>query len=342
MSQQQQQQLAPNTKLWQNLALAVDIFMIFLVVLNMSLIAFDGLFEVKLIRENIFFHFFPELSQWYGEEIAPNFLFYEETIFVSIFVLELSVRWIIAIVRRSYSYWFFYPIYHWYDVLGCIPMGSFRILRFLRIFVLLYRLHRWKVIDLNDYALYRLLIHYYNVLVEEVSDRVAINLLEETKSEVKRGEPIGQEIVQSVLKPHRQEIVQWVSGHIQSGLRQHYQNHRPQFQSYLKSILQETVADNKEMSNLERIPIMGPALADSINKAVQGITFGVIDRLSADLANGQNEEVMRYLVDAVVDIIFDLNENSNLRQKQLSNRLVSDSIDLIIERIKEKNGRPTK
>ncbi len=319
--------------------LFVDVLMISLVIIDLVLIAFDSLFAVKIIKEQFFTKLAPDFTYWYGNVIHQNFLLYVSSVFITIFIVELSIRWILAIFHRTYDKWFFYPIYHWYDVLGCIPTSSFRILRFIRIFVLLYRLHRWKVINLNDYVLYRQMIHYYNIVVEEVSDRVAVNLLEEVKSEIKRGEPIGSAIITDVIKPYQTKIVEWTSIHVQSGLRRHYSEHREGIQRYLKQIIKETVETNKEMSGLERIPLLGNVITDSINKAVCDITFGVIDRISSELASADRAIVIETIVKAITDIIFSANQMTSKEHQQLFNGLISDSVDLIIERVKEKKWK---
>jgi hypothetical protein len=319
--------------------LFVDILMISLVFIDLLFIAFDSLFDVKIIREQVFMYFFPAFSNWYELHIAHNFLFYESSIFITIFITELLIRWVLAIVHKTYDKWFFYPIFHWYDVLGCIPTSSFRILRFIRVFVLLYRLHRKKIINLNDYALYRHLVHYYNIIVEEISDRVAVNLLEEAKSEIKRGEPIVNVIISEVLQPYKHEISEWASSHIRSGINRHYSEHRKEFQIYLKQIIKKTVDSNKEVSSLEKIPVVGAAISDKINKAVADITFGVIDRISYDLASEDKAIISDSIVSAILEIIFAAGKYSDKNQKQLANQLVTDSVDLIIERVKEKKWK---
>jgi hypothetical protein len=183
------------------------------------------------------------------------------------------------------------------------------------------------------------MIHYYNIVVEEVSDRVAVNLLEEVKSEIKRGEPIGSAIITDVIKPYQTKIVEWTSIHVQTGLRRHYSEHREGIQRYLKQIIKETVETNKEMSGLERIPLLGNIITDSINKAVCDITFGVIDRISSELASADRTIVIETIVKAITDIVFSANQMTSKEQQQLFNGLISDSVDLIIERVKEKKWK---
>ena len=163
--------------------------------------------------------------------------------------------------------------------------------------------------------------------------------MEEAKSEITEGEPITNMILRDVLIPHRSEIVDWTADHVQTGLRRHYKANRKEIQTYLQQVVQEAVEKNKEVSNLERIPLLGSVVAESINKAVREITFTVVDRLSADLAHSDNNFAMVMIVDAVTDVVFSLNENVSNSQKNLSNQIISESIDLIIERVKVKKWK---
>lgn len=328
-----------NHSLQHRLIFILDLFMIFLVILDLFLIGFNALFEVKIFRESILMPISPTFTNWYEEHIRQNFLFFESSIFVSIFLAELFLRWFVAIVQRTYEKWFFYPVYHWYDVLGCIPTSSFRILRFIRIFVLLYKLHKWKVINLNDYVLYRKMIHYYNITVEEISDKVAVNLLEEAKSEINRGEPIVKVLVRDLIKPNRNEITNWAGYQLRRGINRQYNSHRNEIQLYLKSVIKESVEANKEINNLEKIPVLGSIISESIYKAVADISFGVIDRVSSDMASEEKSAITDAIVNAVLDLIFAAEEQASSEQKQLANKIVSDAVDLIISRVREKKWK---
>ncbi|MDE2421958.1 MAG: hypothetical protein KGO49_12365 [Gammaproteobacteria bacterium] len=54
-------------------------------------------------------------------------------------VIEISVRWLIAIIQQRYFRWFFFPFIRWYEVLGCLPI--LRPLRLFRTFIIAYRLY---------------------------------------------------------------------------------------------------------------------------------------------------------------------------------------------------------
>ena len=41
--------------------------------------------------------------------------------FLTLFLFEFGVRWSLSVRRREYARWYFFPMLHWYDVLGLIP-----------------------------------------------------------------------------------------------------------------------------------------------------------------------------------------------------------------------------
>lgn len=125
----------------------------------------------------------PGFHAFYRDTIHSNFLFYD-LCFVAVYLTEFVIRWIVAIARGTYHRWFFYPFAHWYDLLGCIPVGSFRWLRILRVVGLLMRLQRMGIIDLSQTWLGQTILKYYNIVVEEISDRVVINVLSGAQREI--------------------------------------------------------------------------------------------------------------------------------------------------------------
>jgi hypothetical protein len=62
--------------------------------------------------------------------------------FLLIFASEFFTRWWLAYRRGTYSKWFLFPIFNWYDLLGIIPFKQFRFFRLFRIASIYMRLHR--------------------------------------------------------------------------------------------------------------------------------------------------------------------------------------------------------
>ncbi len=263
--------------------LVVDLLMVLLVLFNLAWIVFNAMFGVQWFQAGIALAS-PGFHAWYRDTIHPDFLEYD-AVFVAIYVTELLLRWAIAIFRRTYHRWFFYPFVHWYDVLGCIPVGSFRWLRVLRVVALLWRLQKEGVLDLRDTWLVRTARKYLDIVTEEISDRVVLNVLDGVQAEVARGNPVVHRIGNEVLAPRRDAFVGWLAGHLQDGVAASWEEHRPALHAWLARAVAEGMDASSELKRLEQLPVVGPALAGALDAAVADIARSIVDRAATDLTD---------------------------------------------------------
>jgi hypothetical protein len=124
--------------------------------------------------------------------------------FLTLFWVEFLVRWYLALERKTYAKWFFFPMFNWYDVLGLIPMTVFRPFRLLRAVSMYMRLRRSELSDVGDDIISRTVAYFSNVITEEVSDRVAIRILGELHEEILDG--THTRIARATVEPRRAEI----------------------------------------------------------------------------------------------------------------------------------------
>jgi len=164
--------IASDRSFSERLLLLWDLAIIALVSLNVALILFDALFAVGPLS-NAFAGLWQGGHDWYESNIHANFVTIDLA-FVAVFVVDVLAGWIMAIVQQRYYRWYFYPFARWYDVLGCIPVAGFRFLRVLRVITITVRLQRLGVIDIRNWAVYKTFMVYYDIVVEEISDRVVI------------------------------------------------------------------------------------------------------------------------------------------------------------------------
>jgi hypothetical protein len=218
----------------------VDIVMLVLVTVNLIWIVFDWLFANAVIQQ-LFAHYTPDFYRFYKVKIHEHFVFYD-LIFVSIFVTELVIRWIVSIKNHEYQKWYFYPFAHWYDVLGSIPIGSLRALRLLRIISLVIRLQKNGVIDLTDTATYQFFKKYYNALVEEVSDHVVARILDSVQEEIRENGPVSRKIALNVVKPRRDALATWLSSSMSTATFKSYLSHKRDIRVYVNEVITEALA----------------------------------------------------------------------------------------------------
>ena len=203
------------------LGFLIDVGMILLVIANLSLILFDWIYRVEAVQSAME-TYTPDFYRFYSDSIHANF-FEIDLAFVSVYLTEFVIRWAAAIARQTYHRWFFYPFVHWYDLLGCIPVGSFRWLRILRVVSLMYRLQKLGVVDFRDTAVGATVIKYYRILMEEISDRVVINVLDGAQREIRSGGAMMHRIEQDVLAPRRAQLVDYVAGRIADATRRSHE-----------------------------------------------------------------------------------------------------------------------
>jgi hypothetical protein len=188
---------------------AFDLLMMILIIINLAFIIFDWNFTFLFFR-NFIHRLSPEFYQFYATQVHPDFLLYD-VYFVIIFVAEVVIRWVFAIKDKTYEAWYMYPIVHWYDVLGCIPLGVFRWLRLLRVFSISMRLHRMDIINLRDTYPFRKLNQLYQIFLEQITDRVLVNFLDAIKREVIKESTSDSNIIADVIKPHRELLSKWIT-----------------------------------------------------------------------------------------------------------------------------------
>lgn len=281
------------------LGFAVDLLMIGLIMVNLTLIVFDALYSTELVKTGLDWAV-PSFSQFYGEQIHANFLSID-LVFVSIYITELLIRWAIAIYRNTYDSWFIYPFAHWYDVLGCIPVGSFRWLRVLRIVSLLLRLQRRGIIDLRETWIGALVMRYTNIVVEEVTDRVVIRVLTGVQEEIASGNQITQRIETQVLAPRKEELIDLVLQRIgQIGLATQQQWRAPLGQ-YLAHLAEETVPRTDAGKALNAMPVVGPRIVTLVGQAIEEVGLALTDQLVEDLNNPANRVHLDNLVDSIIE-----------------------------------------
>lgn len=108
------------------LFLVYDIFMVFIIIFNLFCLA-ANFFLMSSIGAWFFEHIhLPQVLSFYRTHLHP-WVITSEAWFIGFLIIELLVRWVIAIVYKHHKRWFFFPFIHWYEILAIIPQ-----LRFLR------------------------------------------------------------------------------------------------------------------------------------------------------------------------------------------------------------------
>lgn len=271
--------------------------MIVLVSVNLIWIILDSIFDIQLVNSFIQ-DTLPQVHHTYTP-LHENFILID-LVFVSIFLTEFTVRWIISVKNKEFPRWYFFAFIHWYDVLGCIPIGPYRALRFLRVFSICYRLHKYKIVDFNELPVFGFIIFYYNVFMEELSDRIVVNVLSGAQKELARGAPLTDAVVQKILMPRKQLLVDWFADHIEEKTKHILLAKRDDIRTYIEQVVSDAVKQNEEISRIKYAPIIGSTIATSLNDTITDVVYKTVENILIDLSSKENKAFVSELTEIIL------------------------------------------
>lgn len=296
----------------ERLFLLWDLSIVGLVSINLLLIVVDALYSVSMVAQALE-AVWPAGHDWYDATIHANFVAIDLA-FVAVFVLDVLAGWIVAIVNKRYYRWYFYPFIRWYDVLGCVPVAGFRFLRVLRVISICMRLQRLGVIDIRGWWLWRTAMVYYDILVEEVSDRVVIKVLGGAQEELQSGgQQLSRRVVAEVIAPRQARLTRAASSQVENAVVSAYQANRDQIQAYVANIVSRAVDENVALRNVERVPMLGHFISQALDAAIRDTVNHVLDEAVTGLSSEEFDELVADIVESVLARLLaeDIGEASN-------------------------------
>lgn len=241
------------------ISLAYDVMMVILIVVNLLLIAVEYALNAKFgwtIQLMGILQMSPPSQLWLKESISDANAFF--TLFL---IIELSIRWGIAIVQKHYYRWFFFPFVHWYEVLGCLAI--LRPLRLLRALVIAYRLY-----ELGYPVLPRSWINkgrfYYELVLEELSDRIVLHVIDGITTELKQNKT-HYELVEKIIKKHKPLFIKTLFELLEKNLPSAINQNQIAISQYVSAAVERSLKNTPELQQiLHLMPVVGSLLSNRL------------------------------------------------------------------------------
>ncbi|MCH7309252.1 preprotein translocase subunit SecA [Acinetobacter sp. NIPH 1852] len=312
------------------LFLLYDIFMVFIIVFNLFCLGMN-LFLMSSLGEWLFqqIHLLSVLD-FYRTHLNP-WVITTEAWFIIFLIAELVVRWIFAIINKHHARWWWFPFVHFYEILAIIPY-----LRFLRLFragIIAYRLYEMGYQVIPE-KIQRTLLFYYRVVMEELSDRVVLTVLDGLKRELQTNSS-HQKTIHNLVDHHRQLFVTTLSSLLQESLATALQQQQPAITQKVGAIVNQAIEDTPELTQLLRlIPIVGGRIEQQIQSIGQrlgeNISAGLIEPFTAGSPQQPNENFQ-----LIAEKVSELNIN-NQYLEELVKSVVFESIEAISKQVRVK------
>lgn len=181
-------------------------------------------------------------------------------------IAELLIRWFFAIIYKHHTRWFFFPFIHWYEILAISPY--LRFLRLIRAGIIAYRFHEMGYKVVPDSIMKRVLF-YYGVVMEELSDRVVLTVIDGVKQELDTSSS-HKKIIHDLVNHHREIFAKAIAEVLQESLATELKAQRQLITQNVGQIVRQAIEDTPQLTQLLRlIPIAGGMIENQIQNIGQ-------------------------------------------------------------------------
>jgi hypothetical protein len=216
--------------------------------------------------------------------------------FLLFFILEFSVRWAYAVRHRLYTRWFFFPILNWYDLIGCIPYTQFRIFRLFRVVSIYMRLYRSELTRVGRDTVTRGVSYISNIIVEEISDAVAVRILNEVQEEIREG--TAKTIINDTVDAKREEISGMLLAQVKEILG------AEPTQKRLREMVRLNLDKAVETSSaLRSVPLPNVVVRRLVHATGEVVIQTILTSLTATLESEEGDRAARELIGDLLDQI---------------------------------------
>ena len=312
--------------------LTYDIVMIIAITIDLLFISIDAILMSNFTSDVARWTMLSDSLSWY-HDVMHDPLRTVGGFFTLFLIIELLVRWFVAIKNRVYYRWFFFPFIHWYEVLGCFP--QLRALRLFRAVIIGRRLYQLGYQILPQPWIRRIKF-YIDLVLEELSDRVILTAIDNYRLQM-TNKDMQKSLIESTIGRNRDEIESVLLSLLRSELVPQLQRLRDTsdgsnlLASEMGNAIQDGLANTPELHRLLRlIPIAGGLIESQLQHIGHNIGENVALSLNERLLQPKVlDSLMITIAKGVAHIDTDNTELDNLIAQ-----IIADSLSAFEDQIK--------
>lgn len=314
------------------LKLTYDIVMVVAISIDLLLISIDAILMSEFSINAANWLSIGDWLTWYQSTLHEP-LGTAGGLFTVFLIVELLLRWAVAIKQQVYYRWFFFPFVHWYEVLGCFP--QLRALRLFRVVIIGRRLYQLGYQVLPQPWLNRIKF-YINLLLEELSDRVILTTIHSYREQL-TDTKAQQSLIQSTIGRNRNEIEAALLSLLRQELVPQLQNLTGQsvagqlIASEVGNAIQDGLTNTPELHRLLRmIPIAGSLIEAQLLQIGHHVGENVAHSINARLLD---PERIDSLMTGIAHRIAHINTDNSALETLIAS-IVADSLSEFEAQIK--------
>lgn len=178
--------------------------------------------------------------------------------------------------------------------------------------------------------IYQFFAKYYDILLEELSDRIALRLLGNVQEQIRASDSLTERVIERVIMPRKAQLIHEIAQRLESTIGKAYQHNRPSIMAAISELVSRTLRESPEIQRLNRLP-----MGQQATSAMEASLSGVAQRLVDELLLGIHSDEFRQLVERTADSSFD----TWLTVDEGSNRVTEQVLYDVLEMLKEQVNR---
>lgn len=314
----------PNRPKPNRFKLTYDIIMLIVISIDLLLISLDAVLMSNFSSNAAAWLSVSEALDWYRVTLHDP-LRTTGGFFTIFLIVELLLRWALAIKEKRYYRWFFFPFVHWYEVLGCFP--QLRALRLLRAVVIGRRLYQLGYQVLPQSWINRIKF-YIDLLLEELSDRVILTTIQNFRQELTNPDT-HKSFIESAITRNRPEIEAAVLSILRTELAPKLQamttspSGGNMLASEMGNAIEEGLANTPELRRyLRMIPIAGTLIESQLQHVGHNIGENVVYALNKRLLDPERLDTLMVAIASGIAQI----DTNNTALDTLISSIIDDSL----------------
>ncbi|MDU5864972.1 MAG: preprotein translocase subunit SecA, partial [Acinetobacter sp.] len=182
-------------------------------------------------------------------------------------------------------------------------------------------------------------LFYYRVVMEELSDRVVITVIDGIRNELQTSSTHKQ-IIHELVNHHREQFTVTLTSILQESLATALKEQKPAITKGVGQIVDQAIEDTPELTQLLRlIPLVGGRIEQQIQSIGQRLGENISAGLIEPLIEGSKEQP-----NATYQLISEKISNVNINNReleQLVESVVFESLEAIRKQVKVKQWQQT-
>ena len=193
-----------------------------------------------------------------------------------------------------------------------------------------------RIVDLQKIYFVKKIIKIVNIIIEEVSDRVVLNVLRGIRTDFAEGRPISKAIMSDVVEPQKDKVIDLFFTKFADVSTDTYKEYQDDLKEYIQQKARDAVKNNRELNKLTAMPVIGTSIRGIIEKSVANTAYETVSGVISDIASEKGAEVLKNITSKISDMVFkDMEEQLG----EIVKNVVVSSLDLIEKETNVKQWR---